>query len=224
MAKAPAPNLIDFETAVKRGKALMDQAAKSAWELATIASNLHPQYGKKTVQRWAEAIELPYSTARQYMATGAAWKQIDGRPSFWIATELNEHPQRYKLIERKPEMTKREAQAAMAAWHKKKNDKEEDENEDTDEEEDNDDQQPVLSVDECAVRATELFQNIYNGGNINQFMAAILESDPTELDQGLLKQLRRNIVGAIDRLQSALQHVDQHYSKPGIVQLEQRRK
>jgi hypothetical protein len=131
-ASRPAPEF-SFEDAVAEGKRLVAAGKKMVaiadrndWRLAKLADAVGKKYGEHDLAKFATEIGLAHCTIKRRRQTYRNWKEIlKGDPgllsslSYSVARELENHPQRARLIKEKPQMTKREATAAMKAYRNK---------------------------------------------------------------------------------------------------------
>ena len=110
-----------YENMVDEGRGLTATLASKGWELGDLARVVATTYGERTIEKFAKEINIPHNTLKDYMATANAWPQKVGRPTFvWVARSLNKHPDRYKLANKQPTMTKERAKELAQEWRAKK--------------------------------------------------------------------------------------------------------
>lgn len=103
---------IKFADGVKEGKEIADAMKKinaeidnGLWRLGEIAANLGTEYGKHTLTRFGEQVGMyDKKELKKIVATYLAYREwripIAARPSFWLCYELNDHPDRFAILER----------------------------------------------------------------------------------------------------------------------------
>lgn len=113
------PNTIPYDDGVREGKAIIAKheasRARMMWRLGELADRLEPRYGEKTRARFAEAIGMVGCTLDRICSTYRAWKDEISAPGpnlSWAAMRvLVDHPKRAEIVNKNPNITKREAEA-----------------------------------------------------------------------------------------------------------------
>ena len=116
--------MIKFEIAVREAKKILGRIEKDEWRLGKIAANLEPKYGDQTLAKFGVRLGLKKRTIEEYRQVYLAWqdenrgrprflKNENRRPRFSVGRELAKHPQKAKLVKKKPDMTHREARSLM---------------------------------------------------------------------------------------------------------------
>ena len=111
---------IDFDEAVKEAKQLLAAADKDQWRLAELAHLVDTKYGEKKLEAFAEAIGVAACTLERKRSVYRAWHndQIPGPApeSFEVATALQTHPDRARIVRDFPDLTRSKARALMSAY------------------------------------------------------------------------------------------------------------
>jgi hypothetical protein len=114
---------------IQYGRAAIEKGKRLAWilkkgdtaelELGELADRLQPKYGeKKTLARFAEAIDLPLDRLNRCRSVYRAWKGIDIQgtsPNFGVLQALQGHPNRDEII-KLPGLTVASARAFMKGY------------------------------------------------------------------------------------------------------------
>ena len=109
-------------TAIAKGKRLawiLKKGDAAEMELGELADRLQPKYGEKTLERFAQAIDLPLDRLNRCRSVYRAYKGIDiqgASPNFAVRQALQAHPLREEIIKENPELTMREARTLMKDW------------------------------------------------------------------------------------------------------------
>jgi hypothetical protein len=120
----------EYEALVKKAIDALAQKSGAQWIIAECAAKIEKKYGESTLERFANEINLDYSTIRYYRITFQAWQDIPqnvGWPTFWTAKELNRHPDRFQIISEKPDITKLEARQIMVEYDHRREQEDEEE-------------------------------------------------------------------------------------------------
>jgi excisionase family DNA binding protein len=115
-----APEVIRYEDAVSQGKELVSEleavAARNQLQLGELADRVETKYKDRTLARFAKDIGVVECTLKRYRDVYRAWKSTNicapGRKSFppyAVLRELETHPDKEKIIQEHPNITKREA-------------------------------------------------------------------------------------------------------------------
>jgi hypothetical protein len=119
-AVAQSANSINYDVAVREGKRILAEMERRWWRLCEIADSLEPRYGERTVERFAEDIGVIPCTFVRRMSVYQAWKSAPGPkcypPCFAVARELQSHPDRFEIIRKNPDITKRKASEFARQW------------------------------------------------------------------------------------------------------------
>jgi hypothetical protein len=114
----------DFADAVREAKEIIDrsesQQRKDQMRLGELADKVvHPTYADRTLAKFAKAIRISPCTLARYRSVYRAWKGIKapGRISYAVLRELADHPDRAKIVQENPRLSKREARE-LAQEHK----------------------------------------------------------------------------------------------------------
>jgi hypothetical protein len=131
-APAPAPEKINWDDAVAEGKRLVaegkrlvaeanqmtETADRYDWRLAELADQVAAQYGQDRLGKFATEIGIAHCTVKRRRTTYRNWKEaaksdpgLLSSLSYSVARELENHPERVRLVKENPNMTKREAAA-----------------------------------------------------------------------------------------------------------------
>ena len=112
-----------FDDAVSEGKKIVAQieaAEKGQLRLGELADKLETHYNDRTVAKFAAEVGLAKCTVDRYRTVYRAWKDKIGPkgpnldlPSYAVLRELATHPDRAKIIQDDPAITKREAANLM---------------------------------------------------------------------------------------------------------------
>lgn len=104
---------IDYNAAVREGKAIVAQQEAGQWRLGELADQVYPAYGENTLAHFAKAIGVNPDTLARYRSVYRAWSGEIPAPgpelSYSVMRELANHPQRAELVRDNPTMTKSEA-------------------------------------------------------------------------------------------------------------------
>jgi hypothetical protein len=118
---SPAPE-ITWEDAVAEGKQLIATADRTDWRLAELADQVGTStiYGDNTLAKFASEIGMSRCAIERRRTTYRNWKDIlkaDPGLKFSYSTgrALEKHPDRARLIQENPRMTKGQATALMKA-------------------------------------------------------------------------------------------------------------
>jgi hypothetical protein len=107
---------------VQQGKEAFTKREEMNWIIGELAATkVQKEYGKGRLRQYAEDIGMNYSTLSHCRTTYIKWPQKTGRPVFWVANALNPHPDRLKIAQQQPELTKQKAQEIISEWNQKKN-------------------------------------------------------------------------------------------------------
>jgi hypothetical protein len=112
---------IPFDEVVTEGKRMVAVADSNNWRFGELAHRCEPKYGEETLAKLAKAIGgIAACTLERRRSVYRAWfVEISAAPpeSFAVAQELQNHPKRGEIIEKRPNITTREARKEMQAWN-----------------------------------------------------------------------------------------------------------
>jgi hypothetical protein len=117
-----APTDINYDDAVRKGKAIVASLSGKQWELGDLTAQVEKAYGENRLEQFAVDINFPGAacTLSRYRSVCVAFPKTGGRPLFFgSAQKLQTHPDRHQIVRDNPEITKREAIALMHAWRAK---------------------------------------------------------------------------------------------------------
>ena len=109
---------IPYEEAVAKGKAIiakMDrEQRRDQMRLGELADRVETKYRDRTIAKFAKAIGVAACTLKRYLSVYRAWDgrgiEAPGPVSYSVLRELQDHPEREKIVKENPQITKREAQ------------------------------------------------------------------------------------------------------------------
>jgi hypothetical protein len=119
----PADALVAYKTLVEEGKAASLKLGQVNWILGELASKVEKRYGEASLQRYAEDIEVKYSTLKDCRTTYLRWPRLASRPAFSIARVLNSHPERLEIVQEQPFITKRQAELKVRQYKQERKNK-----------------------------------------------------------------------------------------------------
>jgi hypothetical protein len=111
----PQTGTLDYDAAVAEAKQIIATEQSGHWRLGELAAQVETQYGKKTLKKFAEDIGVAKCTLERLRSVWRAWEPIPAAPPkfYSIAQALQDHPNRGKIIEERPNITTREARDLM---------------------------------------------------------------------------------------------------------------
>jgi hypothetical protein len=116
--------VIDYETAVAEGKEILakiDSSLDRLMRLGELADEVEKGYGEGRLNRFATEIGIAACTLERCRSVFRAWpKQAPAPKSYAVAQELQAHPDRFEIIRRNPDMTKREARQMKRRYDREK--------------------------------------------------------------------------------------------------------
>jgi hypothetical protein len=119
---APTPNQANdfFEEAVREAKGILARRDRDWMRLAELADQVRTDYGDQSLERWAKKVGLGYSTAKRLRSTLRAYTSIGAlAPRLYsVAQALQAHPDRDKILKKRPNLTKEDARKEMRAHSK----------------------------------------------------------------------------------------------------------
>lgn len=120
-------NVARYASLVKQGQVLLEEKVNKNWEFGELASRVDKDYGEDELGKFAKDIGVGKQFLIDCRNTLQKWPQKTGRPVFSIAKTLNAHPYRFKIVEKNPDITQREARAKMKEYNQQQVAKEEEE-------------------------------------------------------------------------------------------------
>ena len=119
------PNQAEWDKLVAKGKKLVAALDSNERNLGELADSVETKYRKKSLARFAEEIEVKFSTLNRCRSAYRAWKGIEIKgpsPKSGVLQALAAHPEREEIIEanRKAnrKLTVREARKLMKDYRK----------------------------------------------------------------------------------------------------------
>ena len=110
-----------YEDAVREGRQIAGKIHGYQWRLGEIADQLETIYGSKTLERYAEDIEMSYETVKVCRSVFRAWPHHNKRPRNWsVAKVLVKYPDKHYLIEKEPDITVKQAVLAVESWKERR--------------------------------------------------------------------------------------------------------
>jgi hypothetical protein len=103
----------EYDKLVTEGISFTIEQTDINWKLGELATRVDKKYGEGRLKQFAEDIGIKYQSLINCRTTLLAWPQKTGRPVFSIAEALNPHPNRFKIIESFPNITREEARKRM---------------------------------------------------------------------------------------------------------------
>jgi hypothetical protein len=130
VASADAPtNIITYEDAVREAKEILARHDEDWTRLGALADQVDTHYGQKKLQKWAEAIDIAYCTAKRHRDVYRFCKKIEdelaplGRFSYSVLRELASDPEAAKIIlKESPKLKRREAREKLREYRENKKD------------------------------------------------------------------------------------------------------
>ncbi len=102
---------------VKEGKEIAGRKDKDQWHLGDLAVTVKADYGQAKLKQYAQEIGENYVTLKSYRSTASKWPdKKDRMRSFSIARDLNAHPDREKIAQENPGITREEARELVKEW------------------------------------------------------------------------------------------------------------
>jgi hypothetical protein len=122
---APAEQKLafDYAEAVAEAKEILAQMEGSRgrlMRLGELADKIEARYGEQSLKRFASEIGIAACTLARCRSVFRAWDE-KGAPapiSYAVAQELQNHPDKFDLVRKNPNLTKREARKIMHRWRK----------------------------------------------------------------------------------------------------------
>ena len=113
--------VINYDDAVSEAKQIIATIESNEMRLGELADRLEPRYGEKTLEKFAKEIGVAVCTLERRRSVYRAWKEIPAPApiSFSVQQELQNHPDRARIIAENPNLTKGQARALTRAWRKK---------------------------------------------------------------------------------------------------------
>jgi hypothetical protein len=108
----------DWNKLVAQGKKLVAALHSKERELGKLADGVETKYGKESLARFAEELEVKVATLNRCRSAYRAFKGTDSGSgaSFAVLKALQAHPDRAEIIKDNPKLTKRQATAIMRTW------------------------------------------------------------------------------------------------------------
>jgi hypothetical protein len=105
---------VGFEEAVTEGKKIVAETVllerTNQLRLGELADTVEPVYGEQTLAKFAKAIGITSCTLARHRSVWRAWKKsAPGPVSYSVLRELQEHPDRLKIVTENPQITKAQA-------------------------------------------------------------------------------------------------------------------
>jgi hypothetical protein len=122
MTSLTQPDTIPYDAAVTEVRDLFTRAERDLWRIAEIVAHLEPKHGEGTLKQFAKDIDRKYRIVYDYRATYLAWancKRLQTLP-LTVALQLNDHPDKERIVLEKPNLSFREAQKIMEQYADKK--------------------------------------------------------------------------------------------------------
>jgi hypothetical protein len=116
---ATTPDAIPYDEAVK-GKEIVANISGKQWALGDLAADVGDAYGVIRLEQFAKDINFHGApcTLGRYRDVCRAWPKNRPRARFFSSAKiLATHPGRWEIVERNPEISKREASELMRKWH-----------------------------------------------------------------------------------------------------------
>jgi hypothetical protein len=115
----PAADPARYRALVKQGKALLEEQDNVNWKLGELASQVDKEYGQDKLKEFADELGVSTSSLKDCRTTYIAWPEKARRPAFSIARALNPHPRKFEIVEKKPDITFREAREKMQEYRER---------------------------------------------------------------------------------------------------------
>jgi hypothetical protein len=111
---------IDYEEWVKEAQQIIAKGEEDQWRIAELAHLVETGYGEKKLQTFAKDIGMCPRTLERARSVWRAWAEIpEPAPKsfpFAIATALQSHPNRAKIVKNSPDLTRAQARKLMKAY------------------------------------------------------------------------------------------------------------
>jgi hypothetical protein len=109
---------------VRKGLEVTKKMNDYNWIIGDLSLGVKKDYGKHKLEQYARDIGINFSTLKACRATSEAWPEKVSRLTFWtVHQQLNPHPDRQKLLEKNPKMSKDEAIETTSRWRQEKKSK-----------------------------------------------------------------------------------------------------
>lgn len=118
------PDPVIYDQAVAEAKQIiadLESSRSPLMRLGELADQVIIVYGEGRLKRFADDIGMVACTLERCRSVFRAWRTKEAPApvlSYSVAQELQAHPQRFELIKKKPDMTKREARSIMRRFRK----------------------------------------------------------------------------------------------------------
>jgi hypothetical protein len=113
-----------YDAAVAEGMQINQNMTTAEWgrmRLGELASQVETKYGENKLKQYAKDIGMALCTLERSRSVWRAWEDISAAPpNFSVAQELQDHPDRGKIVAERPNITTREARKKARAWKEKK--------------------------------------------------------------------------------------------------------
>jgi hypothetical protein len=117
------PAVIDYDDAVREGKQIIGEqkaAHDKNMRLGELAHGVEKHYGEHALKKYAEDIGATcHRTLGRYRSVYRAWMDAPKEaapPSFAVAQDLQDHPDRFEIVRREPNITSSAARKYMKAY------------------------------------------------------------------------------------------------------------
>jgi hypothetical protein len=110
-----------YDKAVAEGKDIAARMDRDWRQLGELAHQVGREWGEEKLKDFAKDTGIPYGTVKRERSVFRAYKDI-GAPeprSYSVAKELATHPDRAKILQQHPQLTKAEAHKLICAYRKK---------------------------------------------------------------------------------------------------------
>ena len=111
----------EYLAAVERCKAVCANMSGKQWVLGDEADNVATVYGENKLKQFTEDTNFDgvWTTLQRYRDVCRAFPKDRGRPRYFASAQVlasYPEPERFKIVERNPDISKREARAIMRKW------------------------------------------------------------------------------------------------------------
>jgi len=113
---------LEFDVAVTEAKGHIWSVEFHERKIGELADRVEPKYGDATLEKFAEAIGLPYESVKRYRSTYRKYKDANfgetSPPSAGVLAALQGHPKRDEIIKEFPKLKVREARTLASDYRK----------------------------------------------------------------------------------------------------------